>query len=207
MAAVGLVSLALFYTSMQMQTLLSEAESFKDRAIEATNMLKRQNEQLRYQVEELVARLQSGSSPSAKEPAQENVLPVPMLTVAKGRLSGVEEQKNLVIRSTDEFEELWDEIYSRRPSRPPAPEVDFSTATVLAAFNGERPNMCYDIMIKKVEGLSLEHVGGEKVATVIRTEPGKGAICEEIPTQAYHIVAIPLTLDEISFVERVERTG
>lgn len=206
LAALGLVSLALFYTSMQMQTLLSEAESFKDRAIEATNLLKRQNEQLRYQVEGLMARIQSGSSPSVTQPSLENALPVPMVTIAKGLLSGVVEEKNLVIRSAEEFEELWDEIFSRRPDKPPLPGVDLAKATVLAAFNGERPNICYDIVIKKVETLPVEHAGSEKVVTVIRTEPGEGAVCEEIPTQAYHIVVIPLTLDEISFVEWVEKT-
>jgi len=206
LAVLGVVSVALAFTSMQLQSLVSEAESFKEKAIDANNKLKQENEQLRYQIQGLTARMQSGSSSSVKNPIlgdQE----IPMVTIAKGRLSGVMEQKNLVIRSNDELVQVWEEIHSGRPSKPPVPQIDFASATLLAAFNGERPNACHDIMIKNVKALSdegLETLG--KVATVIRIEPTADAVCEQSPTQAYHLVAIPFSLGDISFDVWVENT-
>lgn len=200
------VSVALAFTSMQLQSLVSEAESFKAKVIEINSRLKQENEQLKYQVEGLMARMQPGSFPSTSPTP--NTQEVPMVTIVKGKISGVAMQKNLVIRSNDEFVKIWEEIYSGRPGEPPLPQIDFTTATVLAAFNGERPDSCHDILIKKVEVPSGEHLETpEKVATVIRIEPAADAVCDLVPSQAYHIVAIPFSLDEITFDVWVENVN
>jgi len=199
------VSIALGFTYFQLQTVLSEAESFKDQVMKTNTKLKEQNEQLKAQLQGLVARTQSDSSQKQSSGSSQGSK-IPFVTIAKGSVSGVTESKNLVIKSSEELEEIWNEIYSVRPAIPPLPEIDFTRADVLAAFNGERPNSCYDILIKDIQVISGhgdDHLGhgsfDERVAIVMKTEPGEDAVCTQSTTQAYHLVAIPSWPFEITF--------
>tara|TARA_Y100000780_G_scaffold232033_1_gene260548 strand:- start:600 stop:1271 length:672 start_codon:yes stop_codon:yes gene_type:complete len=210
-AVIGIISTILVLTTMQTQSLISEMKSFKENIIEVNNMLKEENEQLRYQIRWLSAMMKLDSSPTIENPISNNLSEIPMVTIVKGRISGVTEEKNLVIRNNDEFTQLWEEIYSVS-GKLPVPEIDFTTVTLLAAFNGERSNDCHDIMIKKIEVISgeehmehFEHYNSQKVVMVTRFEPSSDAVCQEVHTQAYHIVANPFSLEDITFVTSVEK--
>ena len=107
-----------------------------------------------------------------------------------------------MIKSNEELEDIWNEIYSTRPGIPPLPEIDFGEADVLAVFNGEKPNSCYDISIKEIQVVSggMDHLGhdspegitfDEWIAFVVKTEPGENSVCAQMITQAFHIAAIP----------------
>ena len=105
-AVIGIISTILVLTTMQTQSLISEMKSFKENIIEVNNMLKEENEQLRYQIRWLSAMMKLDSSPTIENPISNNLSEIPMVTIVKGRISGVTEEKNLVIRNNDEFTQL-----------------------------------------------------------------------------------------------------
>ena len=205
LAILIVVSIAFGFTYFQLQTVLSEAESFKEQIMKINTKLKEQNEQLKSQLDGVVARTQSDLSQKQSSGLSEGS-EIPIITITKGSVSGVAESKNLVIRSNEELEEIWSKIYSVRLAIPPIPEIDFTRVNVLAVFNGEKPNSCYDISIKDIQvisGLVDDHLGhgsfDERVAIVMKIEPDEGAVCAQSTTQAYHLVAIPSWPFEITF--------
>jgi len=192
------MGITLGFSFFELQNVSSKVKSIVEKAIESNQKLKEQNDQLKAQLEAQSTRTDS-STPSA-ETQQE----IPLVTIAKGSVSGVTEPKNLVIRNSQEFEEIWNEIYSIRPAMPPVPEIDFAKADVLAAFNGEKPNLCYDITIDRIDTVPshLEHDEGgfeERLVVVTKTEPDEGAVCGQLITQAYHLVAVPSWPFEVTF--------
>ncbi|NMJ86884.1 MAG: hypothetical protein EX285_03445 [Thaumarchaeota archaeon] len=96
-AVIGIISTILVLTTMQTQSLISEMKSFKENIIEVNNMLKEENEQLRYQIRWLSTMMKLDSSPIIENPISNNLSEIPMVTIVKGRISGVTEEKNLVI--------------------------------------------------------------------------------------------------------------
>jgi len=189
------MGIVLGLTYFELQSASSKVKSIVEKAIESNKKLKVQNDQLISQLKELKTRTDS-IVPTKRQ--QE----IPIVTIAKGSTSGVTEAKNLVIKSSEELEDIWNEIYSTRPAIPPLPEIDFAGADVLAVFNGEKPNSCYDISIKEIQVVSggMDHLGhgdsegitfDEWIAFVVKTEPGKETICAQTITQAYHLAAVP----------------
>ena len=115
---------------------------------------------------------------------------VTFTSVAQGTNSGVEEPRQVVVRSAGEWQELWKEHGARTP--PPA--VDFSKSNVVAVFLGSRPTGGYRVTIT---GATSED--GGVVVEYAERRPGRGDIVTQILTSPFHIVAIPATGGEVSF--------
>jgi len=192
------MGIVLGLTYFELQDASTKVESIVEKAIESNKKLKAQNDQLISQIEELKTKSDSSilQSPSAQTQQE-----IQIFTIAKGSTSGVKEAKNLVIKSNEEFEDIWNEVYSTRPAIPPLPEIDFGEGDVLAVFNGEKPNACYDISIKEIQVVSggMAHLHDspegitidEWIAFVVKTEPGENSVCAQMITQAFHLAAVP----------------
>ena len=120
--------------------------------------------------------------------------PAAMRTVARGDQSFIESERQVVARSSAEWNAVWRQ---HDPDRP-APAVDFSKEMVVGVFLGSR----------NTGGYSVEVVSAtvEQDALIVRYRqrtPSPDAITAQIITMPFHLVAIPKTAVEVKF-QRVQ---
>ena len=106
-------------------------------------------------------------------------------TIEKGFFSGITKQKNLTIRTQNEWNKLWDSHTSTRIPHPKIPVIDFTKNMVLAVFMGQRRTGGFAVEIKKIEKYR-----SELVVLFTETEPASKAAVTAVLTQPYHIVKI-----------------
>lgn len=116
--------------------------------------------------------------------------PAPIETVSRSSDSGVDDARQVVVRSADEWTKLWREHAGAKP----APAVDFNTRTVLAVFLGTRPSAGYavDIVRTRADGAGLVVEFRERV-------PERGMVTAQILTSPVHMVSVPKTTGPIRF--------
>src|SRR5262244_523922 len=120
---------------------------------------------------------------------------VPFSTLAKGLASGVGQPTQIVVRSQNDWAELWSRHMRAQSAPPPLPSVDFSRDMVVALFMGERPTGGYAIEVTRIErtaqGLSVHY----------RTSrPAPSATQMQALTQPFHLVTVPRVDDPVTFV-------
>ncbi len=116
--------------------------------------------------------------------------PVPMQTIARDMMSGIEEPREAVARSAGEWAALWRQHAGDRP----APRVDFATRTVIAVFLGTRPSAGYAVEIvgTRVEGAGLVVEWSER-------SPERGTVAAQVLTSPAHIVTVPKVTGPVRF--------
>jgi hypothetical protein len=105
--------------------------------------------------------------------------PVPFTTIARGADSQVEESRQAVVRTAEEWSKLW----SQHGGAPSRPAVDFDSSMVLAVFAGTRPSAGYGVEI-----IGIEEQKGELVVTWRETGPAPGQMVAQMLTTPFHIV-------------------
>lgn len=116
--------------------------------------------------------------------------PAPVHTVARGMMSGIEEPREAVARTAEEWAALW----RLHAGEKPAPRVDFAKRTVIAVFLGTRPSAGYGVEITgtRAEGAGLVVQWSER-----RPEPG--TVTAQVLTSPAHIVTVPKVAGPIRF--------
>jgi hypothetical protein len=114
-------------------------------------------------------------------------------TIASGSQSGIEEPRQVVIRTAAEWKQLWD---SHAPGDP-LPPVDFSTATVIGVFAGFRSTGGH-----KVEITTIAREGEQLVVTWQESRPPRDAIVTQVLTFPFHLVTIPKHTGKIVFQKK-----
>ncbi len=116
--------------------------------------------------------------------------PAPTDTVARDQMSGIEEPREAVARSADEWATLWREHAGIQP----APRVDFGTRMVLAVFLGMRPSAGYGVEIvgTRAEGTGLVVQWRER-------RPDRDMIAAQVLTSPVHIITVPKVAGAIRF--------
>ena len=111
-------------------------------------------------------------------------------TVARDNSSGIEDAREAVARSADEWAKLWREHAGSRP----VPRVDFATRTVVAVFLGTRPSAGYAVEItgSRVDGPDLVIQWSER-------RPEKGMVVAQVLTSPAHIVTVPKVAGSVRF--------
>ena len=117
-----------------------------------------------------------------------------MATLARGDCSGILDPGRAIVRDSETWQALW--LAHAGPGAE-APEVDFTTRMVAAAFAGERPTPGYAIEI-----LEPRRAGASLVVTVDEVRPPRGVIAAQIIVTPYHIVTLPRDDSEIRFTDR-----
>ena len=112
----------------------------------------------------------------------------------KGDQSNMDDARQAVARTADEYNALW-RLHS--PDRP-QPKVDFPKEMVVGVFMGSRPTA----------GFAIEIVGSREEAGALvvqyrETRPARGLITAQVITSAYHIVAMPARTGATRF-ERID---
>jgi len=116
--------------------------------------------------------------------------PSPMVTIARDMMSGIDEPRQSVARSADEWTTLW----RAHAGDKPAPKVDFARRTVLAVFLGTRTSAGYavEIVATRAEGTGLVVQWSER-------QPERGMVSAQILTSPSHLVTVPKVAGAIRF--------
>lgn len=105
-----------------------------------------------------------------------------------GTYSGVEDKRELLINTNDEYQKLMSEVYKNLDQMPRIPVVDFTKNSLIAVFIGNRSNGGFMVLIDSItEGSKSISVN------VTETTPGKNCVVTEALTRPYSIVKIPKT--------------
>jgi protease stability complex PrcB-like protein len=118
----------------------------------------------------------------------------PLRQLDKGDQSNVDDARQAVARTADEYNTLW---RLHTPDRP-QPKVDFAKEMVVGVFMGSRPTAGFAIEI-----VGTREEGGALVVQYRETRPARGMITAQVITSAYHIVAMPSRPGAVRF-ERLE---
>jgi len=117
---------------------------------------------------------------------QANADSLPVRTLARGALSGIQEPTQEVVKDKAAWEKLWARHNSRRPGEAPLPEVDFAKEMVVFVAMGRRTTGGYNIHITQVEPL------GDKLRiSVQRISPAHGTLAIQVITAPFEIAAVP----------------
>lgn len=129
----------------------------------------------------------------------EETTDVATTTLKKGTYGNTDiEKQNVVIRTMDDFERIWRELYSGRDPLPEMPVIDFETEMVVGAFAGQKPHGGYGVEISDV-------VRTDKLAVkVITTKPGDDCGVTMAINAPYHLVKIPRVEAPVTFYEVTE---
>lgn len=116
--------------------------------------------------------------------------PAPMQTIARDMMSGIEEPREAVARSAEDWAALW----RQHAGDQPAPRVDFATRTVIAVFLGTRPSAGYAVEIvgTRAEGAGLVVEWSER-------SPERGTVAAQVLTSPAHLVTVPKVTGPIRF--------
>jgi hypothetical protein len=112
--------------------------------------------------------------------AQQNITSLDFETISKGYYCGCSEPASHVINDEENWEKIWGLLFW---GEKPAPEIDFSAHTVIAAFMGQFPTGGYTIEIKEIA-----EENDKIIVKVEKSYPAPGAYVTEAFSQPYHVV-------------------
>jgi hypothetical protein len=121
---------------------------------------------------------------------------LPLRSIERGQISSIDEPRQTVARSPQEWAALWRAHARDRP----LPDVDFSKEMVVAVFLGSRPTAGFSVEITGMKEAS----NGTLIVQYREAAPRADAVTAQIITAPFHIVAIPRRAGEVVF-EKVER--
>lgn len=140
-----------------------------------------------------------GPSGPSLRPSEKEEIELTFEAIEKGVYSGYDESRyegktKYVINNNEDWQSLWNEVYSIQQPTSPLPTVDFSKDIVIAVFQGVQGSGGYSIEIIKI----VETENSIKVF-VRETSPGLSCEVTSALTQPYHIIKISKTDKEVIF--------
>jgi hypothetical protein len=130
----------------------------------------------------LVLALASATMPAAMQPA--------FTTVADGQASGIEEPKEIVVKTEAEWKVLW----QQHSAGQKMPAVDFGKSTVAAIFLGTRNTGGHRVLVTAVT-----REGADVIVTWNEEQPGAGLMVTQALTSPFHIVRFDKTTGVVKF--------
>ena len=192
-AAVGIMGGVLTNTVYQFTFMIQENEILKDKA----KRLEAENDALRQQIENLQEEVNAALLLQVKDhlTQPETQASAGKGTLAIGLSSGVVEEKNVVIRNSDELFELWKEMAIAEP----LPDVDFGSNIVIGVFYGEKSSLCYGINIDSVKQFVTPDEKVTAQVTITKTFSSKDGRCPSTVIQPFHVIMIPFLPHDVVF--------
>ncbi len=102
-------------------------------------------------------------------------------TVQRGDLSGIEERREVVVRTAAEWAALWKQ---HTPGQKP-PAIDFTRSMVAGVFLGSRPSGGFAIDVT-----SVQRDGPDLVVTYRESKPDPKMMVTQMITSPFHLVRI-----------------
>ena len=121
--------------------------------------------------------------------------PVSFTTISQSEQSGVEEARQVVLRTPEEWKALWTE---HAPGQP-MPAVDFTKSMVIGVFLGSRNTAGYRVTVT-----GIEHDSAIAVVTYREERPGARDTLAQVITFPHHLVRVERLPGEVKFA-RAER--
>ena len=119
-------------------------------------------------------------------------------TIGKGETSDIVDPLQTIVRDEHAWRDLWAAHAGRGGD---APDVDFTTRMVAAAFAGERPSAGYGIEI-----LEARQEGSTLAIAVKEIRPPRGAVAAQVIVTPFHIVALPRYEGDVRFTDAPSRS-
>jgi hypothetical protein len=113
--------------------------------------------------------------------------------------TGFREPERLVIRTAEQWSQVWARVTQVYLPRPAAPPVNFDHEMVVFVAMGQRPTGGYSITVEGVYAAN-----GRIFAEVRERSPGAGCITSEALTEPVDAVRVPRRDGAVIFVERAE---
>jgi hypothetical protein len=110
-------------------------------------------------------------------------------TVASGRSSQIDEPREVVIRTHQEWLAFW-----KTHSTQPAPDIDFSKSMIAGIFIGMRPTGGYGVGI-----VAVRRSGATAVVEYVSSIPDKNQIVIQMLSSPFHLIAIPAGIGKVEF--------
>jgi hypothetical protein len=99
----------------------------------------------------LVSVLNAQEETSEEQEGETQTMPtVNYEVLLEGTYSGIKEPLQKVIKTQDEWQNLWKKHVSVLVPQPPVPEIDFENFVVVAIYAGEKNTSGYQVKIKEV---------------------------------------------------------
>ncbi len=108
-----------------------------------------------------------------------------MIDLSSGTNGGFEDPTKKVIKTKEEFLQLWADAHRNLLPPPKAPEVDFEEYQVVIVAMGMRTSGGYSIKIN-----SVNNSKGNLMISVTETSPGKGCMLTEALTFPFQMIQI-----------------
>lgn len=114
-------------------------------------------------------------------------------TVERGSLSGIEDERHIVVRDQASWEVLWAN-HTRDEDDATPPAIDFEESTVVALFKGQSPNTCHAVHVTE-----LVEEGEDLIVNATYVTEGDGMACGMQVTYPFHIVEVPHVNGDVTF--------
>lgn len=120
--------------------------------------------------------------------------------IANRFYSGIQDQRRVVIRSTEDWRAFWTEFTVLQQPPPDAPIIDFDRQMVIVATMGRKTTGGYLITIPAVHEYE-----GELFVEVVEVSPGAGCMTTQALTAPATAIRVEARDDPVTFVERSEQ--
>jgi len=129
----------------------------------------------------------------AEEPA--TAAAVRWVDMEKGQYCGIESAENHLIKSQEDWQEIWDRAQAYRMPPPELPDVDFEKEQVIACFMGSQYSGGHYLEIADIQAQN-----DELKVVVNAIYPGKNCIVTQAITSPFVMVKIAKTeLQKVNF--------
>ena len=119
---------------------------------------------------------------------------VTFIELKSGHNSGFSQAVTKVIKSQEEFNEVWTVLFANYMKKDETPEVDFENNVLVLVAAGEKNSGGYNIKVSKAVSMANKtHV------TIIASGPGKNCVTTEAITYPYQLVQFEKTGQEFVF--------
>lgn len=123
---------------------------------------------------------------------------VPVTRIEHTAFSGFDTPQRLIIRSQNEWEDLWPTLFHRRLDVPALPNIDFTQNMVIVAGNGLKPTSGYAVSIA-----AASTTRRTMTVTVRSVSPGSNCVTFQVITSPIDLVLLPRR-EKVTFVEQAE---
>ncbi|RMG23213.1 MAG: protease complex subunit PrcB family protein [Bacteroidetes bacterium] len=121
--------------------------------------------------------------------------PIAFEVLDEGAYCGVNEQKQVLIRSAAAWQQLWQDLHAGQTGGAELPEVNFDEKWVIACFMGSRNSGGYRVQLRNV-WRQADHIA----VSLTHEAPGKNCMATMAITQPYILVVIDRQpVDKIQF--------
>jgi hypothetical protein len=142
----------------------------------------------------LISSVTAGTAEACAACGDDDGAGLSFVPVGKGSYGGVNDRRFVVVKTRDEWKELWGEINGNVLPLPPLPEIDFSRQALAAVFQGLQRSGGYSISVE-----AIIETADRVTVSVREQEPGPQNLVTMALSSPWEVVAFPLPQKPVLF--------